>query len=304
MPISLGFGKEKQDSSSKTSYTPNAQTMALFNPTFQQASSLLQGQATPYTGQLGAGTSQMQQQAYDSFQPGQGSTATGNAVGAVQQGMGYRPQNIDVGQISQTDLSQYFDPYQQEVIDNSLADINRSRGQQMNADSAAFTRGGAWGGSRQGVADSLTNEAALRQSANTSAALRSQGYQNAQQMAGQDIQSRYARDAFNQQMGLQGAQFGLQGAGLLGQLGMQQQQMGLADTNAQMQMGNQQQATQQNINNQQYQEFLRQYQDPFLRSQGLTGLLGSIGNLYAGATQRGTGSQTGTSVSAGFSGGQ
>ena len=78
------------------------------------------------------------------------------------------------------------------VTDRTLADLERQRQMQQNQMGAQATRAGAFGGSRHGVAEALTNEAFARQGA----------------------------DAFgNLQLGQQQAQ--MSGAAQLGQLGQQ-----------------------------------------------------------------------------------
>lgn len=300
MPLSLGFGKDKSKQSSSLKFKPNAATTSLFNPVFSQAQGLLQGTASPYTGQLGAQTNDLQTQAQSLAQGnvGAGQATLNGAISGAQGMMGYTPQTVSAGGFSREALTKYLDPYQSEVIDAATGDINRGRQQQINADSGAFSRSGAWGGSRQGVADSLTNEAALRQIGSTSAGLRSQGFNTAAGLLGQDQSRQLQADLSNQSAGLQGANLNQQTLGLLGQFAGQQQQMGANDASLVAGLGQQQFANDTANNDAQYQDFLRQYQDPFLRSQALQGLLGTIPNLYAGATQRGTGTGTSTSVRA------
>ena len=111
---------------------------------------------------------------------------------------------------SGADISAFMNPYQQEVIDRSLGDIESSRQMQDLKDRQAATQARAFGGSRQGVQSSLTNAAALKQAADLSANLRNQGYGQAAQLAqyarGQNLQGGQnvlalggARQAFEQQ---------------------------------------------------------------------------------------------------------
>ena len=90
------------------------------------------------------------------------------------------------------DINAFMNPYQQEVIDRSLGDIEASRQMQDLRDRQAATQARAFGGSRQGVQSSLTNAAALKQAADLSANMRNQGYGQAAQLAqyarGQNIQ--------------------------------------------------------------------------------------------------------------------
>ena len=168
-----------------------------------------------------------------------GQTATPNVNQAAAQGiyaaglgtaagMGYQPQQVgfggytpfvgvggmmpqvNAGQIGQTDLAQYINPYTQQVIDTSMADLERQRQMQQNQLGAQASQAGAFGGSRQGVAEALTNEAFARQGGQMAAGLRQAGFQQAQQMAGQDIASRMQASLANQQAAGQDIQFGMQ----------------------------------------------------------------------------------------------
>ena len=144
-----------------------------------------------------------------------------NVAGAlpVQQFAGYNPLyqageeaivNQSLTPFSGADIGAFMNPYQQEVIDRSLGDIESSRQMQDLRDRQAATQARAFGGSRQGVQSSLTNAAALKQAADLSANLRNQGFGQAAQLAqsarGQNIQGGQnvmalggARQAFEQQ---------------------------------------------------------------------------------------------------------
>jgi hypothetical protein len=106
--------------------------------------------------------------------------------------------DVTAGQLKNTDLSAYQDPWTNDVVNTSLADIERQREIQRVQDRQSASGAGAYGGSRHGVADSLTNEAAQRTSASTAANLRSQGFINAQQAAFGDIDRRLSADQGNQ----------------------------------------------------------------------------------------------------------
>lgn len=101
--------------------------------------------------------------------------------------------NLGMAGFTPESISQFMNPYQEEVIGSAMSDIERQRQMQQVSDAAAATRAGAFGGSRQAVQSALTNEAALRQGGSIAAQLRSQGYGQAAQLAQQA-----------QQMGLQG----------------------------------------------------------------------------------------------------
>lgn len=145
-------------------------------------------------------------------------TAMQEAGEATRLGMQYQPETVNVGQLATTDISQYMNPYTQQVIDASMADLERQRQMQQNIGGQQASAAGAFGGSRQGVAEALTNEAFLRQGGQLAAGLRQQGFESAQQRALQDIQNQYASDIANRQAGLAGAQFRLGSAQQLGGL--------------------------------------------------------------------------------------
>lgn len=76
-------------------------------------------------------------------------------------------------------INQYMNPYTQDVINASLSDIDRARQlQQQQVNANAISRG-AFGGSRQAVAEAENNRNFLDQAARTSAGLRAQGYESA-----------------------------------------------------------------------------------------------------------------------------
>lgn len=95
------------------------------------------------------------------------------------------------------DLSGYTNPWENQVVGNALNDIDLQRQRAISGGQGAATLSGAFGGSRHGVADSLTNEAALRESGNTAAGLRAQGFLNAQDAARFDIGNKLGADTFN-----------------------------------------------------------------------------------------------------------
>lgn len=112
-------------------------------------------------------------------------------------------ERIAAGQLAGTDIDPYMNPFTQNVVETSLADLERQRQIQQQGTAAQAAQAGAFGGSRQGVAESLTNEAFARQAAQTAAGLRQAGFTQAQQQAQQDIQRRLEASRLNQATGLQ-----------------------------------------------------------------------------------------------------
>jgi hypothetical protein len=95
----------------------------------------------------------------------------------------------------------FMSPYQQEVIDTTLAEFDRQQAiQQTGLRDAAIQRG-AFGGARQGIqATEAANQAALGR-AGLQAQLLQQGFQQAQAAAAQDLQARQGLGQFQQAMG-------------------------------------------------------------------------------------------------------
>ena len=87
--------------------------------------------------------------------------------------------NLGMTPFGEADIARFFNPYQEQVVTGALGDIERTRLMQEQANRDQATRARAFGGSRQGVVTGMTNEAALRQAANTAAQLRSAGYTQA-----------------------------------------------------------------------------------------------------------------------------
>lgn len=166
----------------------------------------------------GAANPQMTQQAPMGAQPnpmGQGGQnvfnqaagAYGSALSGTQQaGMG-------------PNINQFMNPYNQEVIDRSMGDIGRAQQIAMNQLGTQASQAGAFGGSRQGVAEALTNEGFIKQMADTAAGLRQQGF-------GQALGA-----AQNQQ------NIGLQAAGQMGNLAQTGFGFGQSLANQQAQQG-------------------------------------------------------------------
>lgn len=107
--------------------------------------------------------------------------ATGlqNALGATQQAVS-APLNVGA----------YMNPYTQQVVDRTQADIERQRQMAINNMGAAATRANAFGGSRQGVAEGVTNAEFGRLAANTLAPMRVRAYDTAMSNAMTDRSNR------------------------------------------------------------------------------------------------------------------
>jgi len=87
--------------------------------------------------------------------------------------------NLGMTPFGAADIERFYNPYQEQVVQGALSDIERARQMQEQENMARATAARAFGGSRQGVVSGMTNEAALRQAATTGAQLRSAGFNTA-----------------------------------------------------------------------------------------------------------------------------
>jgi hypothetical protein len=87
--------------------------------------------------------------------------------------------NLGMTPFGAADIEKFYNPYETQVVQGALGDIERTRLMQEQANRDRATAARAFGGSRQAVVSGMTNEAAMRQAANTAAQLRSAGYTQA-----------------------------------------------------------------------------------------------------------------------------
>jgi hypothetical protein len=142
-------------------------------------------------------------------------------------------------------IGSYMNPFTEQVRTNALADLESARRAAIQQTGERATAARAFGGSRQGVAESLTNAGFAKQAANLGATLNEQAFNQAVALQQADIGRRSAADIANQQAGLQGAQLRLGGASQLGNLAAQQQALRLGGAQAVMGAGGQRQALEQ-----------------------------------------------------------
>ena len=125
-------------------------------------------------------------------------------------------------------IASYMSPYQQQVIDASLADFDQQAAKsRLNLGAVA---GGAFGGGRQGIREAEYDAQSDRSRSTLQAGLRQSGFQSAQQSRQQDLQNQMGLS--NLQSGLGGtaqgfAQSQIAGLGTLGAAQQAQDQAGL-----------------------------------------------------------------------------
>jgi len=101
-------------------------------------------------------------------------------------------------------VNKYMNPYEQQVIQGTIGDIERVRQGQISAEGARATAAGAFGGTRQAVTRSLVDEAALRNATNAIAQLRQGGFAQAQNLglAQQQMMQQYEQQRLDAQRNL------------------------------------------------------------------------------------------------------
>jgi len=179
-------------------------------------------------------------------------TEAGAQLGAAETAMGGAQQYITgaagltgagAGPATQAgSIAEYMSPYQQQVIDTTLAEFTRQRDIQQQAISDAAVSVGGYGGGRHGVEEAEYMTGTARNRAALQAQMQQQGFTQAQQARQADMaarlgiggaQQQYAQGLAGlagQQLGLGGAQQALAGqqAGMAGQrAGLGQAQLGL-----------------------------------------------------------------------------
>jgi len=180
--------------------------------------------AQPFVGAAGTGLTQA------------GATLGGVSpfIGAAQTGLGTAAGLTGTGAGTGTgSISSYMSPYQQQVIDTTLAEFDKQAASRQQNISDAAVRLGGFGGGREGVMQSEFQAQSDRNRALIQAQLQSQGFSQAQAARQADLQNQMALS--QGQLGLGAATSGLaqQQAQLgLNQLGLGQAQLGIGAAQA------------------------------------------------------------------------
>jgi hypothetical protein len=202
-----------------------------------------------YQGNMVAPISDMQQAGWDYAARNAGmqqpymTAAQNTALGAAN----YAPEQVQAQSFLTGNLPGYMNPFTQMVLNPALEQLESQRLNQMNqiGDRAVSAR--AFGGSRQGVQEGVTNAAYGSQAAKLTADLFNQNYQQAQQAMAADQNRAMQAAMANQQAGLSANQQGIAGAATAGQLAGSAQAMGYKDAAALENIGQQQQGYQQQL---------------------------------------------------------
>ena len=181
---------------------------------------------------------------------GPGITGTDLAAQMAAYGGVYQPAmqtagQANLGMTGPGSIGSYMNPYSQMVRENALGDLESARRAAIQQTGERATQARAFGGSRQGVAEALTNQGFAKQAANLGTTLNESAFNQAVQMQSADLARQQAAQAANQAAGLSGAELRLRGAGQLGSLAAQQQALRLGGAQAVMGAGGARQAADQ-----------------------------------------------------------
>ena len=238
------------------------------------------------------------------FQPQQ-ITAPSNptqvaAGNSVQQMGGIAALGID-----NADLSRYSDPYTSAVKDAAFAEIDRSTAKSRQQQAGQAAQQGAFGGDRAAIVDAEMQGAGMRSKATLGSQIDSAAFQNAQTMAGQDINRRLG--AVQQQNGqdLTASLANQNTATAYDQMDMSaqgaNQTAGLSANGQRLQAGQQlfqqgtiDQASQEAGRQFDYGEYLRRVNDPYQKLQWSQGITSGMAPYFT--TQNTSGHTPGPSV--------
>jgi hypothetical protein len=238
-----------------------------------------------YQGQMVADVSPQTQQSWNVAAGGGNAGADQyNAANAGYLGlMGQSPMDVRAGQLSSTNLAPYMNPYTQNVINKTLPimqqQLQLTQNQQANQANAA----NAFGGSRFGVQQGVTQAQGAQNMAQMAAQLNQANFGQAQTAAQQDITGRMNAALANQSVQQNQAGLNLQAAGGLAGLGQQAQINQVRNFGELQAAGSQQQQQAQNQINAQLQKFQQAWGYP---TQQLGALQSALGMTpYGTATQ-------------------
>lgn len=135
---------------------------------------------------------------------------TGNAATytpSLMGGSSYDPTMVaDPAKIA-AGIPGYMNPYTDSVIDRASTDISRQTALANDQNAASAIGAGAFGGSRHGLVEAVTNAEGSRALGDISAQLRERGFTTAAGLSAQDIENAMRADAFNAGAANEGGRF-------------------------------------------------------------------------------------------------
>ena len=223
--------------------TPSSDLQPYVKNVLDKGNALLNAPTPAYTGQLTAGPSQYQTEAWKGLAglslPSDMTTA-GTALGNIST----KAQEL---KFDPTQVQSYMNPYLDLALKPQLEEMRRQSQVNLQPYMAKLTQAGGFGGGRQAIMQSEANRNLLQEQDK----LTGQGYKDAYDSAMKAAQ--YAAD-----FGLKGLQQATAASQAQGNIGAQEAQYGLANLQALATAGNKQQEQEQAALNAKYNEWLRQ----------------------------------------------
>lgn len=211
--LSLGaayLGSKSSGPKQTSTSTVDPATQARYDDLYNRAQGVAGQPFTPYTGARVAGFNPDQLAGFDATRNMFGRSLSFDPTGQLN--------NLAQGPLN---IQQFQNPYNEQVINNTLGDLNDARQMQIQSDQDAAIGRGAFGGSRSALLESETNKKFADVAGRTAGNLRQSGFNNAANLAMGDR---------NFRAGLFGNQLADQyrGLGLMSGIGNQQQGLGQA----------------------------------------------------------------------------
>ena len=245
-----------------------------------------------YKGQLTAGYTPEQQAAMDYAQQGVGMTNPlyQTAAIAANQAAGYNPMQVQSQNFLQGNIGGYMNPFTQQVENAALQRLEGATKMGLNRIGDQARSAGAFGGSRQGIAEGTAIGEAARSAGELSANLRSQAFNTGAALMQTDQGRALQAQLANQAAGLQGQQLGLSAAGQLQNIAQGAQSARQMDAATLESIGAAKQSQQQALLDEAYNRWLEARNYPI---EMLNLRLGATTATPYGSTQTMTGTRTG-----------
>jgi len=263
---------------------PSDYTRPLVSDVLGKGKALLNAPMPTYTGQLTAGNSDLQNQAWQGLSnltlPSTMTTAGENLLNVGQKAMGtsYTPTGSN---FTTEAAQQYMNPYLQASLNPQLDEARRQSQITQMGNASKATSQGAFGGSRQALMDTETQRALGQNLAN----ITGQGYNTAYDKAAAQFnadQTRRIQEAqYGTDTGLKGLTAATSANQAAGNVGSQQAQYGLQNLQALSTAGGVQQGQEQEALNALYNQYLDQRNYPGTMLKNQADLIKSIGGSQA-----------------------
>jgi len=195
----------------------------MFQDLYGAGRSVAQQPFTPYTGPQVAGFNQDQLNQFDLARRSAGRSFASDPQASLQ-GLIDSPSPTSVLNVGgEAGLQSYQNPFEQQVVDQTLADFGRARDMITSDAQDRAIKAGAFGGSRSAILESEATRPLVDQTARTIADLRSRGFDQATRLAEGDLDRLNRQDIFRRGIIQDQIQDQARTLGLLGGIGQQQQ---------------------------------------------------------------------------------